>query len=53
MVKLIKKTDKPTVKTSIWCVEKSNLGEKRKQFTCYGTSLSDIEELLNKEFREK
>lgn len=54
MVKLIKKADKPTMKTTLWCIENKNgTDEKRKQFTLYGTTLSEIEEILMEKFRER
>lgn len=54
-MKLIKKTDKvePMRKTTIWVVETTSEGEKRKQFSCYNTSLEEVEELLLTKFKAK
>lgn len=53
MVKLIKKTEKPITKTTLWVVERVADGVKRKQFSLYNTTLEEVEEMLLSKFKER
>ena len=53
MVKLIRKNTKEMPKTTVWCVEEAEGQTKRKQFSLYGITIEEFEELLQKEFKAK
>lgn len=52
-MKLIKRSEKPTTKTTVWVVEHTSNGAIRKQFSIYNTTLAEIEKILLQYFKEK
>jgi hypothetical protein len=52
-MKLVKKSERPTTKTTVWVVEHLPSGDKRKQFSIYNTTLEEIEKILLQHFKEK
>jgi hypothetical protein len=52
-MKLIKKAEKPATKTTVWVVQQTPNGDIRKQFTCYNTTVEEIEKILLQHFKEK